>query len=44
MVDFEELRDLKNDIFVQDKIDFELMFDTVKDNFPMLISQLISNK
>lgn len=44
MVDFEELKELKNEIFVKDKIDFELMFDTVKDNFPMIISQLISNK
>ena len=44
MVDFDELKDLKDDIFVGDKIDFSLMFDEVKDNFPMVISSLISNK
>ena len=44
MVDFDELKDLKDDIFVGDKIDFSLMVDEVKDNFPMVISSLISNK
>ncbi len=43
-VNFSELANLKNKIFVQDAIDYTFMFDFVKDDFPMFISALVSNQ
>lgn len=43
-VNFEELANLKNSIFVKDAIDYVSMFDEVKDEFPLYISSLVSKK
>lgn len=43
-VDFAELAELKNNIFVKDAIDYVSMFDEVKDEFPLYISALVSQK
>lgn len=44
MAEFEEISKIKDAVFVGDGVDFETMFEEVKDNFPIYISQLVANK